>query len=114
MNTYSIVGMNWCKSEDFVARLNVGADVVLAREPDNPADPLAVAVYVDGRKVGYVPKKQNAALAQFIDQRGEPWSPPAMASDSAVTPAIPSPRPAISAKFARSPNSGYPQVEVKG
>lgn len=113
MKTYSIVGMNWLKTEQFVDRLNLGVDVTLAREPDNPADPRAIAVWIDGRKVGYVPKAQNAALAQYIDQRGQPWTAP-MALDSQVTPDLPSPQKAIPAKFARSPNSGYPQVQVSG
>ncbi len=106
MKRYSIVGMNYVKTEDFVAALKVGTPVTLVREPDNQHDKNAVAVWVDGRKVGFVPKNQNAALAQFIDQAGEP-APPPMALDSAG----PGPR-AISATFTRSPNSAYPQVEV--
>lgn len=112
MKTYSIVGMNWRKTEDIVAALKVGTPVVLVREPKNPVDPRAVAVYAEGILVGYVPKKQNAALAQFIDQMGSDWTPPPsgrMAEDEA-----PKAEKAITAKFVRSPNSGYPMVEVSG
>jgi hypothetical protein len=102
MKTYSIVGMNFTKTESIVAALLPGHPVTLVREPINPFDPLAVAVWVDGRRVGYIPKKQNSALAQFIDQAGEP-----MALDSATTAER-----TIPAKFVRSANSGYPMVEV--
>lgn len=110
MKTYSIVGMNWQKAEEFVERLQVGTGAVLVREPNNPVDANAVAVWIEGRKVGYVPKKMNVALGQYIDQMGTDWTPPpadGIAQDEAVAP-----RKAIPAKFVRSPTSRYPQVEV--
>lgn len=107
MKTYSIVGMNWTKTEDFVAALKVGTGVTLVREPGNAHDANAVAVWIDGRKVGFIPRKTNVALSQYIDQVGEPWGSPDMAQDSAVKT-----EKAIPAKFVRSPNSGYPQVMV--
>jgi hypothetical protein len=110
MKTYSIVGMNWLKSEEVVGGLKPGAVVTLAREPTNPVDSNAVAVYADGIKVGYIPKKQNVALANYIDQLGTDWTPPApagMAADQAPNAAR-----SIPAKFTRSPKSGYPMVDV--
>jgi hypothetical protein len=50
--------------------LRVGDALELAREPDNPYDPNAVAVSWRGRKLGYVPRRANAALAWGLD-RGE-------------------------------------------
>ncbi|MDQ4212533.1 HIRAN domain-containing protein [Microbacterium sp. ASV81] len=35
----------------------------LQREPDNPADPMAVAVHVEGEKIGYLP----GYLARYVD-----------------------------------------------
>ena len=50
--------------------LRVGDALELAREPDNPYDPNAVAVSWRGQKLGYVPRRANAALAWGLD-RGE-------------------------------------------
>src|SRR5437870_19487 len=43
---------------------------LLAGEPDNPYDPNAVSVSWRGRKLGYVPQRDNRALASGLD-RGE-------------------------------------------
>ena len=51
--------------------LRVGDRLELAREADNPFDRNAVAVSWRGRKLGYVPRRENAALAWGLD-RGEP------------------------------------------
>lgn len=110
MKTYSIVGMNYVKSEDFVKALVPGVDAVLAREPTNPVDPNAVAVWIDGRKVGYVPRKTNVALSQFIDQMGEVWIPTSPLALDEMPKVVP--QKAIPAKFVKSLNSGYPQVVV--
>lgn len=48
----------------------VKAPCVLVREPDNPHDPNAVAVQVDGWKVGYIPRENAANLARRIDSIG--------------------------------------------
>jgi hypothetical protein len=100
---YSIVGMNFRSSEPFVAALDPGVDVTLVREPENPFDPLAVAVWINGVHVGYIPKKTNQELALRIDREGVEQQ---MAMDSAGT------RKTIPAKFIRSPNHNYPQVVV--
>jgi hypothetical protein len=52
------------------AELRIGDGLDLAREPDNPFDANAVRVEWRGHKLGYVPRKQNAALAWAMD-RGE-------------------------------------------
>jgi hypothetical protein len=51
--------------------LRVGEPLALAREPDNPYDSNAVRVEWQGRKLGYVPRRENAALAWGLD-RGTP------------------------------------------
>ena len=40
----------------------------LIPEPENPWDRNAVAVYVDGRKVGYLPREHTAAYASLLGQ----------------------------------------------
>ena len=51
--------------------LRVGDALVMAREADNPHDTNAVSLSWRGRKLGYVPRRENAALAWGLD-RGEP------------------------------------------
>lgn len=106
MRTYSIVGMNYIKTEDIVAAMSPGTAVTLVREPQNPHDKNAVAVYVGAQRVGYIPKKQNLVLAKFIDD--QPIRSMAFDSGTGFTANVR----AIDAKFVRSPNSGYPMVEV--
>jgi hypothetical protein len=51
--------------------LRVGDALELARESDNPHDANAVVVLWRGHKLGYVPRRENAALAWGLD-RGTP------------------------------------------
>jgi len=48
--------------------LRVGDRLELARERDNPHDANAVSVSWRGRKLGYVPRHENAALAWGLDR----------------------------------------------
>lgn len=109
--TYSIVGTNFCgpKAQVLIKALKPGADVVLVREPDNKFDNNAVAVWVDGERVGYIPKATNRALSAFIDQSGRDFGVLNMATDEHVGVVQ---RKAIDGKFVLSPNSAFPQVEV--
>lgn len=112
MKTYSIVGINHTKKEEFVAALQAGKPVLLVREPNNKYDRNAVAVWIDGQRVGYVPRNQNTILAGFIDDVGKPWDQPVMAQDGVnAAPPVTWPK-TLPAKFVRSPNSGFPLVEL--
>ncbi|MFN3397286.1 MAG: HIRAN domain-containing protein [Sulfurimicrobium sp.] len=44
----------------------------LVREADNPYDANAVRVEWQGHKLGYVPRRENAALARFMDHGQHP------------------------------------------
>jgi hypothetical protein len=48
---------------------NVGSRVRLVREPDNPADPNAVAVYDEAARnqIGYVPRDLTAAVTRLTE-----------------------------------------------
>lgn len=106
--TYSIVGMQHRPNADSILRaLDPGEAVTLVREPNNEHDANAIAVWVGGSHVGYIPSKQNKVLAPFIDQTGQDLG--TLALDAAKT--TPGAK-FIHAKFVRSPNSNYPMVEV--
>jgi hypothetical protein len=51
------------------AALQPGAPLDLVREPDNPSDTDAVAVYWRGRKLGYLPRGENLMAASLLDRR---------------------------------------------
>lgn len=45
-----------------------GQELVLKREPDNPYDDRAIEVFLpDGRKLGYVARRENEALSRLMD-----------------------------------------------
>ena len=50
--------------------LRLGDALALVREPGNPHDPRAVRVEWRGRMLGYVPRRENDAVAWGLD-RGE-------------------------------------------
>jgi hypothetical protein len=109
--TYPVVGTQWSDvPEQFVADLKAGTPVLLVRQPDNPKDANAIAIYVEGKRIGYVPRNQNKVLAQFIDQQGDEVNvATGIAQDGALTSVV---QRGIPATFVRSPNSGFPMVEV--
>ena len=51
--------------------LRVGDELQLVRESQNPHDGNAISVSWRGHKLGYVPRRENGALAWALD-RGEP------------------------------------------
>jgi hypothetical protein len=108
--TYSIVATNYCgpRAEAIVKALTPGADLTLVREPDNKFDKNAVAVYAGAERIGYIPKAKNVVLAQFMDQHEEK-NIQVMAQDETFSLIK---RRTIAGKFAPSPNSSFPQVEV--
>jgi hypothetical protein len=65
-----LAGFRYHAAAEVWHELRVGDALELAREPDNPHDANAIAVTWRGRKLGYVPRRDNAALAWGLD-RGE-------------------------------------------
>jgi hypothetical protein len=66
-----LAGFRYYAAGEVWAKLKVGDPLELRREADNPHDANAVAVAWRGRKLGYVPRSANAALAWGLD-RGAP------------------------------------------
>jgi hypothetical protein len=65
-----LAGYRYAAAAEVWPLLRVGDELELSREPDNPHDPNAVRVQWRGWKLGYVPRRENAALAWGLD-RGE-------------------------------------------
>jgi len=66
-----VAGFRYGAGAELWGELRVGDALELAREPANPHDPNAVRVLWRGRTLGYVPRRENAALAWALD-RGTP------------------------------------------
>jgi HIRAN domain len=66
-----LAGYRYHAAAELWEQLKVGDFLELSREPDNPHDPSAVSVSWRGRKLGYVPRRENAAVARALD-RGMP------------------------------------------
>ena len=65
-----VAGFQFHQGEAAWPSLFIGAPLALLREPSNPHDADAVAVYFKTKKLGYVPRAENRAVAQMLD-RGE-------------------------------------------
>jgi hypothetical protein len=66
-----LAGFRYAEAASVMPMLRPGDTLELVREADNVHDPNAVRVEWGGRKLGYVPRRQNAALAWGLD-RGTP------------------------------------------
>ena len=65
-----LAGFRHAAADDLWSELREGDRLALIREPDNSFDSNAIRVEWRGRKLGYVPRRENAALAWALD-RGE-------------------------------------------
>lgn len=63
---FDIAGMRYWDGASVLGKLKAGKKLSLVAEPDNPADPDAVAIYHKGVKLGYVPRDQNHLAAQLL------------------------------------------------
>ena len=65
-----LAGFRYHAAAELWDQLRVGDVLELRREPGNPHDPQAIGVSWHGCKLGYVPRRDNGALAWGLD-RGE-------------------------------------------
>ena len=63
-----LAGFHYHAGADVWRALRVGDALELAREPENPHDANAVRVLWRGRVLGYVPRRENAALAWGLER----------------------------------------------
>ncbi|HJV12086.1 MAG TPA: HIRAN domain-containing protein [Burkholderiales bacterium] len=63
-----LAGFRYHAGAEVWPALRVGDALELAREPGNPHDANAVRVLWRGRVLGYVPRRENAALAWSLER----------------------------------------------
>ena len=66
-----LAGSQFHALPDVVAKIRVGDSLTLKRQPDNPHDSNAIQVLWQGQLLGFVPRRENKAVARAMD-RGEP------------------------------------------
>ncbi|WP_164100992.1 HIRAN domain-containing protein [Candidatus Laterigemmans baculatus] len=68
--TFRVVGDFVGNRSALIARLNIGDEVMLHREPSNPADPNAVAVYdLSRNQLGYLKRDVASWFAPILDRK---------------------------------------------
>lgn len=62
-----VAGFQYADGASVLGQMRAGDPLLLAREPTNPYDRLAVKVCWHGNKLGYIPRAQNTAIARLLD-----------------------------------------------
>ena len=62
-----LAGFQYHAGKTLWPQMRVGDALTLIREPDNVHDAKAVRVEWQGQKIGYVPRRENADVARFMD-----------------------------------------------
>ncbi len=65
-----LAGFQYYEGKQLWDEIKVGDPLTLAREPANPHDGNAVRVEWRGHRLGYVPRRENHAVAQHMDRGG--------------------------------------------
>jgi hypothetical protein len=65
-----LAGFQYHAAREFWDQLKVGDRLTLVRERDNPHDVNAVRVDWHEHKLGYVPRRENRAVAHHMDRGG--------------------------------------------
>jgi hypothetical protein len=63
-----LAGFQYHAGKAMWPQMRVGDALTLVREADNPHDAKAVRVEWQGHKIGYVPRRENADVARFLDR----------------------------------------------
>lgn len=66
-----LAGFQFYAGRDLWDEMKAGDALVLAREPENAHDAHAVRVEWRGRKLGYLPRAENRAVAAEMDRGGK-------------------------------------------
>jgi hypothetical protein len=63
-----LAGFQYHRASAIWPFLRVGESLQLRREPSNPHDRFAVAVWFKNEHLGYIPQRENRTLAKLLDQ----------------------------------------------
>jgi hypothetical protein len=63
-----LAGFQYHAGKELWPQMRVGDALALIREPNNAYDANAVRIEWQGHKIGYVPRRDNADAARFLDR----------------------------------------------
>ncbi len=63
----NVAGFSHWDGLEVFSQLEPGVELTLVPEPDNPYDPNAVAFYLAGVKIGYVPRDSNSTISLLLN-----------------------------------------------
>ena len=66
VDQFLIAGFQYHEGAEVLRKLKVGTKLDLVPEFDNPYDPNAIRIEYKGTHLGYVPRANNALLAQML------------------------------------------------
>ena len=66
-----IAGYAYYQGERVIDQLKQGCKLDLIREPENPYDNKAIAIYFKNHKLGFIPRINNKVIANIMDQKIE-------------------------------------------
>ena len=66
-NEFYIAGYRYYDGDKVEDALMEGKVVTFKREPNCVHDPLAVEIYTGGKKLGYIPRNDNAVVSRLMD-----------------------------------------------
>ena len=69
LGRFSIAGFRYYEGLGQVAGMRTGEALALRPEPSNPYDERAIEIYRGQAKLGYVPRKENAAIFRLLQQQ---------------------------------------------
>jgi len=67
LQTSRLAGFKYYEGRKLWQHMQTGDVLALVREPENPYDANAIRVEWHAHKLGFVPRRENAALARFMD-----------------------------------------------
>lgn len=62
-----VAGTMYYEPHEFEPLVKKDLPLKMVREPENQYDRFAVALYLDGGKIGYLPKSKNEVIARLMD-----------------------------------------------
>lgn len=62
-----VAGTMYYEPEEFEPLVKKDMHLQMVREPENKYDKFAVALFLDGGKIGYLPRTQNEVIARLMD-----------------------------------------------
>jgi hypothetical protein len=64
---FHVRGFQYYNGPNIVYQMKPGESLTLVREPKNPYDKHAIALYHCNQKIGFVPREDNAVLSRLLD-----------------------------------------------